>query len=172
MDARDRVRRLTLAAMLTALSAAVLFFAGLVPSGKLGLTAIAGLIPAVAVLEGGIRTGFLCYAGTSLLSLVLLPGKLPALLYAILLGHYPMLKSLIERLRRRPLEWLCKLALANALFFLLRRLVWALLSPSLPEALSAAWLYYLAGSAAFVAYDFGFSRLIALYRSRRLKRGR
>ena len=158
--------------MLTALSVVILFFAALAPSGKLGLTAVAGLIPAVAVLNGGIRTGFLCYAGTSILSLVLLPGKLPALLYAILLGHYPMLKSLIERLHRRPLEWLLKLALANALFFLLRRFVWALLVPALPEALSAAWLYYLSGNAAFIAYDFGFSRLIALYRSRILKRGR
>jgi hypothetical protein len=172
VDAHIRIRRLTLAALLTALSVALLFFAGLTPSGKLGLSAAAGLIPAVAVLREGVRTGFLCYAGTSILALMLLPSKLPALLYTILLGHYPMLKALIERLRKRSLEWLCKLALANALFFLLRRFLWALLVPALPEALEAVWPYYLAGNVAFIAYDIGFSKLIDLYRSRTLKRGR
>ena len=97
------VRKITLAAILTALSLVVLWAAVLVPWGRIGLIAVAGLMPAAAVISAGPMAGGLCWAGTSLLALILLPSKDCGLLYLFFFGLYPLIKYFAERLRRLPL---------------------------------------------------------------------
>lgn len=105
--------RVALTAMLTALSLVFLYGASAAPSGRLGLIAAAGLFPAAAVVSGGRPAGFLCYAATGILALVLIPDKGGVLLYLVFFGIYPLIKHLIEKLKKLPLEWLCKMVLCN-----------------------------------------------------------
>ena len=81
-------------------------------------------------------------------------------------GLWPMLKSLLERIPARPLEWLCKLAVFNAVLSLFWFGLHSLFLPFLPETLQAPWMVYAAGNAAFVIYDVGFSKLISFYVAR------
>ena len=67
--------KLALAAMLTALSLVVLWAAAMAPWGRIGLVAVAGLMPAAAVISAGPAAGGLCWAGTAVLALVLWPSK-------------------------------------------------------------------------------------------------
>ena len=71
---------------------------------------LSGLFPAGAVVSAGLKAGFFCYGAAGLLGLLLVPDKANALLYLLFFGLWPMLKSLLERIPVRPLEWLCKLA--------------------------------------------------------------
>lgn len=152
--------------MMTALSLLILWVSCLIPSGKQGMVAVAGLAAAAATITDGAGAGLLCYAGTGLLGLLLLPDKANALLYGIFFGLYPIVKYEIERLRRFWPELLLKLLFFNGVlsvcWFLLR---WILLADALLSGV-AAWLAYLLGNAVFLLYDFGFTQLISFYSSR------
>ena len=103
MGRNSKSAKVAYPAILGALSLILVYVASVVPSGNWGFVAVAGLFPAAAVISVGMKAGFLCWAGVSILAFLILPGKFCALLFAVLFGLYPMVKALIERLRRRGL---------------------------------------------------------------------
>lgn len=135
----------------------------MMPSGRLGLVAVAGLVPAAAVVSAGYAGGFLCYGAAGILGLLLLPEKGCAVLYLILFGLYPMVKSAIERLRKLPLELVLKLVFFNLVLTVLVLVFSKFLFPMLPELLQSTWILYAAGNVVFLIYDYGFSKLITFY---------
>lgn len=154
-------------AILGALAVVLVYLACVAPTGGWGIVAAAGLLPAAAVVSVGLKAGFLCWAGASVLALLLAPDKFFALLFAALFGLYPMVKSLAEGPRKKPLEYLVKLAFFNAAFTAVYAAMSGAVLNSLPQILgSSVWVLYLAANVVFLAYDFGFSRLIAAYIAR------
>ncbi len=153
-------------AVLGALSLIFVYIGAVVPSGNWGLVAVAGLFPAAVVISVSLKAGFLCWAGVSVLSFLLLPGKFCALLYTVLLGLYPMIKALIERLHMIALEYILKLIFFNAAFTLIFLVTNAAMLASLPAALGVTWVLYLAANVVFLIYDFGFTKLIVFYITR------
>ena len=154
-------------AILGALALILVYVGSIAPTGNWGIVAAAGLLPAAAVISVGLKAGLLCWAGVSILAFLLVPDKFCVLLFSVLFGLYPMVKSLIERLRKRPVEYLLKLAFFNAAFTVIWLTMAAAVTASLPAALGASvWVLYLAANIAFLLYDYGFSRLIALYIAR------
>ena len=146
---------------------AFLWLASLIPSGRLGMTAVAGLFPMAALLVSGRNAGFLCWGASGLLSLILLPDKGISILYLVFFGLYPVVKERIEALRMLPIEWGLKLIYFNAALTLIWTVFRALFLPSLPAWLAGnAVLLYLLGNLIFVVYDIGLSKLIALLRVR------
>lgn len=162
----QRASRVATGGVLAALSLLLLYGATLMPSGRIGLVAVAGLVPAAGVISGGLATGFLCYGATALLGLLLLPDKGCALLYALFFGLYPMVKYLVERLRRLPVELLLKLAFFNLILLIFLFGFSALLFPLLPEVMQTALPLFGIGNVVFLIYDYGFSKLITYYASR------
>ncbi|SMC40207.1 hypothetical protein [Papillibacter cinnamivorans] len=163
---KERTKTLSFAAVLAALSLVVLFLSAVAPTGRLALVAVAGLLPAAAVIRFGIPGGLFCYAVTGILSLLLLPDKGTAVLYLLFFGHYPVVKSLIERLGKLPLEWFLKLCVFNALLFVLYFGFFTLFAETVPAVADFALFAFLLGNAAFIVYDLGFSRLIFSFRGR------
>lgn len=155
--------RIAITAMLTALSLILLYVSAFLPTGRMGVVAAAGLLPAAAVVSGGLSAGALCWAGTGLLGLLLLPDKGNALLYLLFFGIYPLVKCLVERLRKLPLEILLKLVFFNAVFSVFWFGLRAVFLSALPLPELAHWLVYLLGNIVFLVYDFGFSKLIDVY---------
>ena len=140
MRKRTKAAKVAYPAILGAISLIFVYIASVVPTGNWGLVAIAGLFPAAAVISVSLKAGFLCWAGVSVLAFLLLPGKFCALLFAALFGLYPMIKSLIERLRRMGSEYLLKLLFFNAVFTLIYLLMSTAVLDSLPKQLSVIWL--------------------------------
>lgn len=103
--ASDSTRRTALGGVLAAGSLAVMWLACFFPTGKLGLTAAAGLFPIGAVIAAGRAAGLLCWAAASVLGLLLLPDKGVALMYLCFLGLYPTVKSRMENVKSRVVEW-------------------------------------------------------------------
>jgi hypothetical protein len=130
----------------------------------------AGTVNFIVLLECGRRWSLLAYAAVSLISILLLPTKAPAVLYAAFFGYYPIIKSLIERLGRPRLEWPLKLllALASLTAVLLVYKVGFLGGAELPHA--AVWAVYAAGLLGFAAYDVLLSKLIETYIRRKIKK--
>lgn len=154
-------------AILGALAVILVYLASVAPTGRWGLVALAGLLPAAAVISVGLRAGFLCWAGASILSLLLAPDKFCALLFTALFGLYPMVKSAAEKPRKRLLEYAVKLVFFNAVFTGLYLTMMGSMLDSLPPVLGdSLWALYPAANIVFVLYDYGFSQLIAVYVSR------
>lgn len=166
MNTGKKARGVVFPAIFGALALAVLYLGTALPTGTWGLAAAAGLFPLAVVLSVGVAAGLLCWAGVTVLAFLLLPDKFMALLFGALFGVYPIVKGLIERLRRLPLEYVLKLAFFNtaltAVYFAMK----AALLDSLPAALGVVWALYLAGNVVFLLYDYGVSKLIALYMNR------
>ena len=166
MKKQNSASKIAYPAILGALSLIFVYIASMIPSGNWGFVAIAGLFPAAAVISVGLPSGILCWVGVSVLSLLLIPSKFCALLYSVLFGLYPIIKSLIEKLKKNIVCYLLKLLFFNAAFTLIYIIMRAALLDSLPSVLHAGWLLYVVGNIVFLAYDFGFSRLISFYIAR------
>lgn len=155
-------RRLAVSAMLAALSVVLLWIGSLVEVLDLSAAAIASMLVVFAVIEMSYRYGMLVFAVAAVLSLLLLPVKTPALIYAAFAGYYPVLKALLEGRLPRPIALCLKVlvfcaGVALALFVggkvLLMDLTW----------LWANWWYLLLTVPVFLLYDFALTRLISAY---------
>lgn len=154
-------------AILGALAVILVYAASVVPTGQWGVVALAGLLPAAAVISVGIKAGLLCWVGASILAFLLVPDKFCVLLFGALFGLYPMVKSLAEKPQKRLLEYAVKLVFFNAAFTGLYLTMMGALVASLPAPLGdSLWALYPAANIVFVLYDYGFSKLIAVYISR------
>lgn len=145
----------------------LVYIGSIAPTGNWGIVAAAGLLPAAAVISVGIKAGLLCWAGVSILAFLLVPDKFCVLLFGALFGLYPMVKSLAEKPQKRLLEYAVKLVFFNAAFTGLYLTMMGALVASLPAPLGdSLWALYPAANIVFVLYDYGFSKLIAVYISR------
>lgn len=164
MRRKNEAVKVAYPAVLGALAVVLVHLACLVPTGRWGIVALAGLLPAAAVISVGLKAGFLCWAGASILALLLVPDKFCAVLFTALFGLYPMVKSLAEKPRKRLLEYAVKLGFFNAVFTALYAAMMGSMLDSLPPVLgSSLWALYPAANIVFVLYDYGSSQLISAY---------
>ncbi len=164
MRKKSAASKVAYPAILAALAVALVYLASIVPTGSWGIVAAAGLLPAAAVISVGTKAGALCWAGASILALLVAPDKFCALLFTVLFGPYPIVKSLAEGPRKKLLEYAVKLAFFNAALTVLYLTMTGAMLAALPQMLGGAvWLLYLVGNIVFLAYDHGSSRLIAVY---------
>lgn len=162
----NRTKKLTVAAMLAALQLVLLYLGTVMPSWKLAVTALAGIINAAVLIECGVTSAILSFVAVSALGAVILPQKSITLLYIAFFGYYPLMKSAAEHANSRVLEWIVKLVVFNfACVICWVALRYGFITDiSLPEiALALLWLGL---NVVFVIYDIGLSRLISLYMQR------
>ena len=157
--------------MAVALGVIILYVGSLIEVLDISMAAIASILCIVAVIEYGRGYAFMVYGATALLAMLLLPEKFTPSLYALLLGYYPILKELIERIgkksifRRRLFEvlrWAIKIVYFNCAFLAFALVTVYLLA--LPE--SAQWMQitmFVLGNVTFVVYDVALTGLITTY---------
>ncbi|MDR0491680.1 MAG: hypothetical protein LBH28_10605 [Oscillospiraceae bacterium] len=157
-----KTRTLALSAILSAFAFISLFIASVWPAAQMSLAAFSSIFVAAAVIESSLSAGVYVFVCSSLLSIILLPDKTASLLFILFFGYYPVIKSLIERLGAIPLQWLLKLVVFNAalsvVYFFLKELIFDFGDDS-PGLL----IVYIAGSAIFALFDYGFTKAIRLY---------
>jgi len=160
-----KTRTLTLSAIYSALTIVMLYIASIWPTGQVGLVAITSFFTAAAVIEAGFVSGVSVYAVSSLLGFLLIPNRVAAILFVVFFGYYPVVKSLIERIRWSILQWVFKLLVFNAAMALLWVLLSALIIDYVDNDISVI-LLLLAGNVIFVLFDYGFTKVIWLYLDR------
>ena len=156
------VKKLTVTAILAALSVVLLELGSLVEVLDLSMAAIVSCFVVFFRIELRGPYPYLFWAVTSVLALLLHPAGGAGFLFA-LLGLYPLLKAVFERLPR-PIEWLLKMLLVSALlavFVLVSKFVFGL-----DDAIYSGWMllvFLLVALATFVMYDIALSKLILFY---------
>lgn len=158
-------KRIVICGVLVALSVIILYLGCAIEVLDLTMSAIVSLLVVVIVIEMGYNYAWLAYVATSILSLVMLPQKTPAIFYACFMGFYPIIKSYVERLNSALARWTIKLVTGNAALILM----FLLMSLFVPEEFDGGILLvitYVIGFLAFIAYDVALSKLITLYFAR------
>ena len=158
-------RKIALTAMFSALGTVFLFLTGVWPFGTAALLCAAAAFVAFSVLECGIGCGILSYAVIAALGFLLVPDKTITLWeFVLLLGYYPIVKCLIERLNRLWLEWVIKIvffSVMTALLLLLFQFV--LFIPVITKL--PVWLYGVGGIILLAVYDYALSLLLSYYQN-------
>ena len=155
-------KKIVVAGVLAALSVIILYLGCAIEVLDLTMSAIVSLLVVVIVIEMGYKYAWMTYIATSILSIILLPQKSPAIFYACFMGFYPIIKSYLERINSALARWIIKLVVGNAAL----ALMFILMSLFLPDEFEGGWLMlvtYLLGIIAFLMYDVALSKLITLY---------
>lgn len=107
---RKSTKKLTLSAMLAALSVVIMLVGSIIEVMDMGVAAIASFAVIFAMLELSGAYPYMIFFSASALGMLLLPSKLPALYYLLFFGWYPLVKYPLERLN----VWVCRALKATA----------------------------------------------------------
>lgn len=165
---KNHIKKLSLCACLCAVSVVLMLVGCVIQSLDLTAAIAAGLTVAVAMIECGMGWSVMLYAATGVLALVLLPAKTPALFYLLIGGIYPVIKSVVERIKNRVAVWALKIIGFNLFYTALIAAGKFLFTINDPIFSFNIFVYAL-GNATFILYDIAFTRLVALY-IRRIRR--
>lgn len=160
-------RKLAFSAIIAALST-VLLYVGSISVLDLSSVVICALLIMVVVVEAGEKFAWLTVLVTGVLSLLLLPVKLPAVLYLFFGGIYPVLKAWLER---APywLSWLFKISVLDTMLLAaiaLSKLVFTAEEPFF----DFTGLVLLVGTIFFIVYDLALTTCVTAYITRLRKR--
>lgn len=109
-------RRLTLSAILTALSVICVFAAGTLPTGRMALLALSACFTCAVCTMYGTKTALIHYAAVSLLSFFLAPKGAELIAYIMFIGYYPAIRERVRALFLRALIFTAAYALSLLLF--------------------------------------------------------
>lgn len=154
-------KKIALCAILSAFGTLALFAGAVIDVLSMTMTAVASLFIVVVMIEIGGPYPYLVWGATSALSMILLPNKLPAILYFLFGGIYPILKAQFERLHY-IVSWILKLSVINCALLLIvtaTKHIFYLNDPSFDFTVP----FLVLGNAALVLYDIALSKLILLY---------
>lgn len=156
-----------LGAIVSALSVSLMFSAALVPMFTYAVPAAAAvlLIPMVIEINKKWATGV--YAAVSLLSILTVPDKEAALMYALFFGYYPIIKAFLEQKLPLAACWAVKIVLFNAsvsaAYFLMIKLLGLPFEELERYGVVIIPVFLGIGTFAFVLYDYALTKLISAY---------
>ncbi len=162
-------KKVALGGIVSSLSLLLMFLTGVFPFAEYALPAFSGIVLITLVIELNKKTAYIAYVAVGILSMLIAPIKESAVLFVFFLGYYPILKSSIEHIKSRVIEWIVKIAMFNfamvtAYFTMMYVLgmgeILAELNSDFQYGIIAFWLL---GNVAFVVYDMALSRMIVMY---------
>lgn len=160
-------RKIAFGAVVAALSLVLMLLTGVLPIGTYAFPCFSGILLTAIVIDFGIPWAVSVYAGVSVLSFLIVSDKEAALYYVFILGIYPILKSLFERIKLRWLSFALKLVFFNlmavAAFYLSIYVLSVPLESFSIFGVNMPLLFLVMGNAVFVVYDICVTRLVFVY---------
>jgi hypothetical protein len=158
-----KTKKISLCAMLTALGVVALYLGSVFEVMDLSVSCAASLTVLFCSVELGNRYAAAVYAGTSVLSFILVPNKWIAVYFIMFFGIMPITKKLFEK-TGKIFSWVLKIAAFNieifAFYFIARELDFFAESESgLPYLLAMLAL----ANAAFIMADIMYTMLFRIY---------
>ena len=163
-DNMKNTKKITLCGMIAALSVAIMM-TSYFPYLTYAIPALAGLFMMVPLIECGVIWSVGTYFASSVI-IAIIAEKEAAILYIMLVGYYPIVKSLIERINNQFIEWIIKIVgfniIAVAFYFVLGLV--GINSDTFGDFGKYTSLIFLAiCNIVFVIYDIGISRVASYY---------
>lgn len=134
---KTRSQKVALCGVLAALSVVVLLGGAALQIGTYAAPMLAAFLVVPVLEEYGTKYALLLYGTVSLLALILVPETELSWFYLLVVGHYPVLRRALARVRPAPLRMGLKLLFFNGAVVLLYTLLAALLGPVVWQELTA-----------------------------------
>ncbi len=157
-------KKITFCGLLSAL-AAVAMLLSYIPYLTYSAPAIAGVFMMVIAIELPKKWAYGSYVASSVL-IALMAENEAKILYIIFFGFYPILKGTLERLRSRPVEYVCKFAIFNAAMAAeIAASVYILGIPLETGTMGAVFYaaFAVLANLFFFLYDFALTKLVGFY---------
>lgn len=162
--------RVSLGGVVGALGLVLMLLTSIIPFGTYAFPAFAGIFLICIVIELGYGWAFLVYFVTAVMSMLLVADKEAALMYALFLGYYPIIKGLIEKTKHKVVQFVLKLSIFNlcmvAVFYVS---IFVLAVPKDSFNLFGVylpWIFLILGNFVFIIYDYCVSRIVTIYINR------
>lgn len=156
-----------LCGIIAALSVALMFLVSVVPFLTYALPALAGAFVILITIELDKKWAFGTYAAISALSLILVPNKEVAMLFASFFGYYPILKAVLESKLPKWLGYIIKVIIFDGTMVLSYIVMIKFMGVSFDDMEDlgrfAVPILLAAGTITFLLYDFALTRLIETY---------
>ena len=158
------VRKLTLSAMMCAMTVAMLAVASFLGDLDLTILMLASVCMVFVYVEIGSPYTYLTWLVSSLLTFLFFPSRYFWVVYLFIFGFYPILKGFIEKLKR-PFWLLLKLVWFNVTLVIVFLIISFILGIDLLEGEAEWMIYVLYGLAnvSFICYDLLIGFLVRLY---------
>ena len=151
-----------MAGVFSALCVVFLFVGSLFQTMDLSAAAIASIVVLIAYIEPGKGWSLGVYAVSSILSLLLLPQKTAAAVFAFFVGFYPILKVLINGIKPKWLSYVARIACFNLFLTLLIYVSTELLGIK-EDFLAFGYIIYGLSNVVFVIFDIALERISVTY---------
>ena len=155
-------RKVALGGILAAINIIFLYLASYMPSMKLSMYFLAGLMPGLILVEMGARQAWLLYSAVSLMSLLILGNPINIVPYIFIFGLFPLVKYYIEKTRRIYIEIVLKLLFFDIAFLSIYYIWTRLFLVGVILPIPIIWLI-LGLQIVSVLYDYIFTRMIFYY---------
>ena len=150
--------------MAAALGTVILYLGSFIEVLDISMAVLASVLCAVMVIEYGKGAPLSVFFVTSLLSLLLLPNKFPAILYTVFFGYYPIIKEKIEKIPSQLATWaikLCIFAAATGLLFLLTNIF--TVDVDMPAGTIMKIVFVVLIALTLILYDLAMTKIISFY---------
>lgn len=162
-----------LGGMITALSVVILMPTAL-EVFVYALPAFAGMLIMFSIIELDKKWAFGIYAAVSIVSLLLVPNKEAAILYAAFFGYYPILKAIFESKLPKWAEYICKFVVFNVSMLVSYWLLMKVTGMPFEQIMGiegetgflakyALPVMLALGNIAFIVFDIATTRIITVY---------
>jgi hypothetical protein len=156
--------RASLTAMFAAMSLVFLYLASILPTMRFVAYFLSSVFVMGLVLEEEIGLAWLMFVVVSLLSLLLMPNMLRVVPYVLFFGHYGIGKYYIQtRVKDKVVGYVLKLLYYNVALVLMYLLARQIIEQDLLRLGVGLWLVLIGAEAAFVLYDYLFTKVTAYY---------
>ena len=161
--------KVALGGVIASIAIFIMFLTGFGPFLTYLCPMCAGALLVMIVIEVSRKWAFATYVAIALLCVFITPDKESAMLFIFLFGYYPILKSIIEKVKSRVTEWIIKMAVFNisvvsAYWLLMNVFGMGQLLDSLGDWGKYGVLIFLGlANLAFVMYDYALSSVVDSY---------
>ncbi|MCR5653736.1 MAG: hypothetical protein K6F88_08050 [Ruminococcus sp.] len=164
---KNNTFRVAFCGLITAFSFVLMLMTSLIPVGTFAFPCFAGVLLVAVVIEFGWKWALAAFAAVSILSALFAGDKEAAVYFIAFFGFYPILKSGVERLKSRAVQYIIKYAVFTVCMigaFLVCKLVLMIPDDEFTVAgLYIPWVFLIVGEIAFIFYDLFVTILITNY---------
>ncbi len=149
--------RVAFCGIIASFSLVLMLCTGLIPVGTYAFPCFAGILLTVIVIEFSEKWAYASFVAVSLLSLFFAGDKEAVIYFIAFLGFYPILKSSLERIKSKIIQYVIKYAVFNICIvaaFLVAKFV--LMIPDEEFTIGGfyiPWVFLIAANGVFAVYD-------------------
>jgi len=154
-----KTKKLVLNALLLALIIISMYSQALLQTVKITLIVIPSLLMGVSLKKTGFRSAIILWISASILSFIVAPYKISAVLFFIFFGLYPIIKDFVESHLSKKISFIIKFIFFNISMLLIYLIYILLITPAFNFPIN---IFLIIGGlyVAFIIYDYFFSFFI------------